>query len=183
MGGCNKQKRRQFIQYYVCYKLEVCVEWLQVAMQVFKPKCTTHDQALFLPFILVILSCSLCFYVLHLFSLIILGFPKAMASLQVLNFFKFKLFFSNEPYSTLDLLPHVASNVQTASSNTISPSSSSNLESKINGKEPCWVCWASWKETMNVLWKDLCVSRYMSLLFSMGWSNCWGGWFGCTSPV
>jgi hypothetical protein len=36
---------------------------------------------------------------------------------------------------------------------------------------------------MNVLWKDLCVSRYMSLLFSMGWSNCWGGWFGCTSPV
>ncbi len=106
-------------------------------MQVFKPKCTTHDQALFLPFILVILSCSLCFYVLHLFSLIILGFPKAMASLQVLNFFKFKLFFSNEPYSTLDLLPHVASNVQTASSNTISPSSSSNLESKINGKEPC----------------------------------------------
>jgi hypothetical protein len=32
-------------------------------------------------------------------------------------------------------LPHVASNVQVASSNTISPSSSSNLESKRNGKE------------------------------------------------
>jgi hypothetical protein len=58
-----------------------------------------------------------------------------MAPLQVLKNFKFKLFFSNDPNATLDSLPHVASNVQVASSNTISPSSSSNLESKRNGKE------------------------------------------------
>jgi hypothetical protein len=59
-----------------------------------------------------------------------------MAPLQVPISFKFKLFFSGEPNVTLDPLPHVASNVQAASSSTISPSSSRNLESRKNGKEP-----------------------------------------------
>jgi hypothetical protein len=53
----------------------------------------------------------------------------------MLKFFKFKLFYSSELDATSDSLPHVASNVQAASSSTISPNSSSNLESKRNGKE------------------------------------------------
>jgi len=59
-----------------------------------------------------------------------------MAPLQVPNNFKFKLFFNSELYTTLDSFSHVASNVQVASSSTISLSSSSNPESKRNGKEP-----------------------------------------------
>jgi hypothetical protein len=59
-------------------------------MQVFK--CTKHDQVFFLPLILVIFSCFLCFYVLHLYFTFIIGFPKAMTPLQVLKNFKFKFF-------------------------------------------------------------------------------------------
>ncbi len=95
-------------------------------MQVLESKCTTHNQTLFLPLILVILSCSLCFCVLHLYSPFILGFFKAMAPLQVPKILKFKLFFNNELDVTLDLSPYVASNVQVTSSSTISLSSSSN---------------------------------------------------------
>jgi hypothetical protein len=65
----------------------------------------------------------------------IIGFPKAMALLQVPKNFKFKLFFNGEIDATLDLLPHVAFNVQTASSSIVSPSSSINTKSRRNGKE------------------------------------------------
>jgi hypothetical protein len=64
-------------------------------MQVLESKCTTHDQVVFLPLILVILFCSLCFCVLHLYFTFILGFPIAMAPFQVLKNFKFKLFFND----------------------------------------------------------------------------------------
>jgi hypothetical protein len=56
-------------------------------------------------------------------------------SFQVPYFFKFKLFFNDEPNVTLDLLPHVASNVQAASSNIISLSLSRIPKSRKNGKE------------------------------------------------
>jgi len=95
-------------------------------MQMLESKCTTHNQTLLLPLILVILSCYLCFCVLHLYFTFILGFLKAMAPLQVPNFFKFKLFFNSELDVTLDLSPHVAFNVQVTSSSTISLSSSTN---------------------------------------------------------
>ncbi len=72
---------------------------------------------------------------LHLYSTFILGFLEAISPLQVPKNFKFKLFFSGELDMTLDSLLHVAFNVQATFSNTISPSSSSNLESKKNGKE------------------------------------------------
>jgi hypothetical protein len=49
--------------------------------------------------------------------------------------FKFKLFFNGELNATSNSLPHVAFNVQTASSSTTSPSSSSNTKSRRNGKE------------------------------------------------
>jgi hypothetical protein len=49
--------------------------------------------------------------------------------------FKFKLFFSGELDATSNSLPHVAFNVQAASSSTISPNSSSNTKSRKNGKE------------------------------------------------
>jgi len=107
MGGCNRQERCQSTRYYVCCKLEVCAKCLQVAMQVLESKCTTHDQALFLPLIPVILSCSLCFHVLHLYCTFILGFLEAMAPLQVLNFFKFKLFFNDEQNVISNSFPHV----------------------------------------------------------------------------
>jgi hypothetical protein len=58
-----------------------------------------------------------------------------MAPLQVLKNFKFKLFFSSEPNVISDSLPHVAYNVQAASSSTISCSSSNNPKSRRNGKE------------------------------------------------
>ncbi len=103
-------------------------------MQVFKSKCITRDQVFFLTLILVILSYFLCFCVLHLYSTFI-RFPKTMAPLQVLKNFKFKLFFSGEPDATSYSLPHVASNVQAASGSIRSFCSSSNCESKRNGKE------------------------------------------------
>ncbi len=113
----------------------MCTKWLHATMQVLKSKCTTHDQVLFLPFILVIFCCSLCFYVLHLYSTFILWFHEAMAPFQVPKNFKFKLFFSGEPNVTSNLFPHIAFSVQVASNNTISPSWSSNPESRRNGKE------------------------------------------------
>ncbi len=58
-----------------------------------------------------------------------------MAPFQVLKNFKFKLFFSDELDATPNSFSHVAFNMQVASSSTISPSSSSNPESKRNGKE------------------------------------------------
>jgi hypothetical protein len=70
-----------------------------------------------------------------MYSKFILWFDEAMAPFQMLNFLKFKLFFNSEPKAISNLLFHIAFNVQAASSNTISPSSSSNHESRINGKE------------------------------------------------
>jgi len=96
-----------------------------------------------------------------------MGFPKAMAPFQVLKNFKFKLFFNGEPNATSDSLPHVASNAQTTSSSTISPSSSNNLESKKNGKE--FVAFVEPLEKKPQKPYDYThVSRYMGLLFSMG---------------
>jgi hypothetical protein len=60
-----------------------------------------------------------------------------MAPLQVLKNFKFKLFFSDEPNVTSNLLLHVASNVQVTFSNSIiSLGSNNNPKSRRNGKEP-----------------------------------------------
>jgi hypothetical protein len=91
-------------------------------MQMLKSKCTTHDQVLSLPLILVIFLFFFVFLCVTSIFYIHYRFPKAMVPFQVPKNFKFKLFFSGEPNATSNLLPHVASNVQAASSSTISPS-------------------------------------------------------------